>query len=89
MRGDGKDWHTFQFRVENYLEAVRPGARAALTLAADQAEPLGPASEELGLSEAVDSPEDLEEELYCWLTALLEGEALDILTGSRQLDLDA
>jgi len=84
LRADGKDWQTFQFRVENYLEAVRPGARAALTWAADQVELIDAADQELGLADTVDSPEDLDEEVYCSLAALLEGEALDILMSTAR-----
>ena len=36
LRPDGKDWTTFQFRVENYLESFTAGARDALTWSSEQ-----------------------------------------------------
>jgi len=84
LRPDGKDWTTFQFRVENYLESFTAGARDALTWSSEQNLPIGEAERDQELHGTVPSPSDLDEEVYCSLAALLEGEALDILMSTNR-----
>jgi hypothetical protein len=82
LRPDGKDWTTSQFRVENYLESFTSGARSALTWASEQNLAIGNAERDHELHGIVASAENLDEEIYCSLAALLEGEALDILVST-------
>ena len=84
LRPDGKDWQTFEFKVGNYLEASRSGAREALQWAADQDGPITDEERDVGVGHFVDSVADLEEEVYVSLSAILEGEALDILLGTTR-----
>ena len=93
LEPDGKNWTVFQFRLENYMELLHRGARASLAWAAEQIDEVTEQDrdQELPLSvETLEFPVDLDEEVYGSLSALLSGEAADIIMSvSRGAGLEA
>ena len=82
LEADGRNWATFQFRVENHLELIHRGARGAPAWAVEQENEITTVDRDDDLLLAVSqlqAGDDLDEELYGSLSALLCGEPADIL----------